>query len=270
MDFKEIIYTKADGVGTITLNRPQALNALTFVMIDEWVAAIEDAKRDKDVKVLVVTGAGRGFCAGADVKAMNRQDERSLTLLDQGVAEQMTLGRFGIQRIPRALKGLDKPYIAAVNGPAAGGGMDLASMADIRIVSDRAKFGMTQVKMVGLSQDGGYYFLVRIVGIPRALELCWTCRMFDAQEALQIGYALRVVPHDELMATTRDFAIQLAKGPSVAQQLVKRLIYRAHESTLEQALEDVEWGMVIAQNCEDAREGPLAWAEKRAPHFKGR
>ncbi len=269
MDYEDLLLEKKDGIATITLNRPEALNAFTPLMLDKWVAAIEDAKHDKEVKVLVVTGAGRGFCAGMDVKAATSARAATPTQ-ELSLAERRNHMREGVHRVPRALADLDKPYIGSINGPAAGAGMDMASMCDIRIASDRARFGMTYVRM-GLSPgDGGCYFLPRIVGIAKACELIWTGRMIDAQEALQIGYISKVVPHDELSAATKELATQLAKGPSVAIQLAKRLIYRCLDLELNTALEATESAMLIAQSTEDAREGPKAWAQRREPVFKGR
>lgn len=270
MEFSQILYTKDDGVATVTLNRPEALNAITPTLVGEVHAAIEEARRDDEVNVLVLTGAGRGFCAGADLKAMAEDTPgRSLTP-NLPPAALLTKGRYGIQRIPRALEALDKPYIAAVNGPAMGGGMDFATMADIRILSDRAKLAMTHVKVANLSMDGGYYFLSRAIGVARAIELVLTSRPIDAEEAFRIGYAHRVVPHDDLMPVTMELAKQLARGAAVTMQLAKRLVYRASESTLDEALEDVEWAMAINASTEDSREGPRAFSEKRQPQYGGR
>jgi 2-(1,2-epoxy-1,2-dihydrophenyl)acetyl-CoA isomerase len=262
VDFKEILYTKKEGIATITLNRPQVLNAFSPTMLDEWVAALEDAKYDDDVRVVVVTGAGRGYCSGADVKAM----ASGAPIVSGG----RYAARLGVQRLPRAVESLDKPYIAAVNGPAVGGGFDTASMADVRIAADTATFSINHLRIAGLSADGGYYFLTRILGITRTLELVFTYRFFDAQEALRIGYVSRVVPVAELPQATWELASQIAKGPPVTMQLAKRLIYRCLDMGLDEHLEDVEAAIQINRHTEDAKEGPQAWTEKRAPVFKGR
>ncbi|MFC1885558.1 enoyl-CoA hydratase/isomerase family protein [Thermodesulfobacteriota bacterium] len=261
MDFKEIIYTQQDGVGLITLNRPELLNAFSPTMLEEWVAAIEDAKFNDDVRVLVVTGAGRGFCSGANVKEMAAAKQSSNN------------SRFETQiyqKLPRAVEGLNKPYIAAVNGAAVGGGFDSASMADIRIASDTARFAINHLRIARLSADGGLFFLSRILGVSKTLELVLTQRFFDAKEALQMGYVNRVAPHDELMSVTLEFALGLAKGPPVAMQLAKQLIYRCPESTLARHLEDMDHAMAINERTEDYIEGPKALGEKRAPKFTGR
>ena len=262
MDYQEIIYTKKEGVATITLNRPQVMNAFSPTMLNEWVDAIEEAKYDDDVRVVVVTGAGRGYCSGADVKLMAAG--RSIV---RGGRYQ---ARLTVQRLPRAIESLDKPYIAAVNGPAVGGGFDTASMADIRIASDTATFSINHLRIAGLSADGGYYFLTRILGVARTLELVFTYRFFNAEEALKIGYVTRVVPAAELQQTAFELASQIAKGPPITLQLAKRLIYRCQDLSLDEHLEDVEAAIQIGNHTEDAKEGPRAWAEKRAAVFKGK
>ena len=262
MSFKEIIYTKKDGVGVITLNRPEVLNAFSPTMLGEWVAALEDAKYDDAVRVIVVTGAGRGFCSGADIKAAESAGRKASAGARQDTQH--------IQQLPKTVEGLNKPYIAAVNGPAVGGGFDSASMADFRIASEKARFAINPLRIARLSADGGLFFLTRILGVGKTLELALTYEFFDAPEALRIGYVNRVVPHDELMPATLAFAAKLAQGPPVAMQLAKRLVYRCHESTLTRHLEDVDTAMVINEGTRDYLEGPKALREKRTPRFEGK
>ena len=261
MEFRDILYTKEDGIATITLNRPQALNALTATMAREWMMALMDAANDDQVKAVVLTGAGRAFCAGRDM----RYGEDEVKPFSFSTKE-----KHGKMNIDSALAALDKPYIGAINGAAVGGGMDYASMCDIRIASERAKFSMAYVRMGLTPGAGGGYFLPRIVGIANACELIWTGRMIDAQEALRIGYVSKVVAHDELEAATKELATRLAKGPAIAIRLAKRLIYRCLELDLAKAIEEHQKAMLIALNTEDAKEGPRAWIEKREPIFKGR
>jgi 2-(1,2-epoxy-1,2-dihydrophenyl)acetyl-CoA isomerase len=267
-EFEQIRYEKSEGVATITLNRPERMNAFTPKMLDEWLAALQDAHLDPETRVIILTAEGRGFCTGMDVQA--QAQGQGLLRQDTGVAAGRNYLRDSVQRIPRLVAQLDKPYIAAVNGAAVGAGMDMASMCDIRFAADTARFGMTYVRMGLIPGDGGCYYLPRIVGVARALDLIWSGRLFDAEEALRIGYVSAVVPAGELMAFTREYAVKLAKGPAVALQLAKRLVYRSLDASVDQALEMAQGAMTIAQNTEDAREGPRAFVEKREPEFKGR
>ncbi|HEY41488.1 MAG TPA: enoyl-CoA hydratase/isomerase family protein [Dehalococcoidia bacterium] len=262
MAYEEIIYTVEDYIGTITLNRPESLNAFTDTMLTEWVDAIETAKTDPKVRVLIVTGAGRGFCSGMNVRAAA---SGSQPLPPYARRNYM---RLGVHRVPRALESLDKPYIAAINGPAAGAGMDMASMADIRIMSDQARVGMNYVRMGLLPGDAGCYFLPRIVGIAKALELIWSGRMINAEEALSIGYVSKVVPHDELMPATKEFCKQFTQAP-VATQFAKKLLWRGLDMYRNLNLEMAEMAMLINSTSPDTQEGPRAWVEKREPEWKG-
>jgi enoyl-CoA hydratase/carnithine racemase len=269
MDFTEVMYEKADGVATITLNRPERMNAFTNTMIREWAQALEDARTDADVRAVIVTGAGRGFCAGADL----RGGDVGLPSGDGGppsAADRRNWLRDGVHNVPRQVAILDKPYIAAVNGPAVGAGMDMVSMTDIRIASEEARFAMSYVKVGLVPGDGGCYYLPRIVGLAKALELIWTGDFIDAQEALRIGYVSQVVPGDDLMNTAMSLARRIAEGPAVAIQLAKRLAYRGLNAEPIEALEAAGHAMAIVQSTEDSREGPRAFADKRAPQFKGR
>jgi len=267
MTYEEITYEMADGIATITLNRPERMNAFTPVMLDEWYAALLDAHTDADVRVVILTGAGRGFCAGADLSG-----GEGVSLLHRSASQvdNRNFLRDSVQRIPRLVSIMEKPYIAAVNGAAVGAGMDMASMCDMRFAADNARFGMTYVRMGLIAGDGGCYFLPRIVGMARALDLIWSGRIFDAQEALSIGYVSAVVPADELVAHTRAYATRLVKGPAVAIQQAKRLAYRSQDLSLDAALDLAQQAMFIAQSTEDSREGPRAFVEKREPQFKGR
>ncbi len=266
MSYEEILYEVDDRVATITLNRPETLNAFTNVMIQEWTDALQRAQRDDDVWVVVVTGAGRGFCSGGNVNGFaNNADQEAPPLHSQ--RDRM---RHGVHQVPRTVAQLDKPYIAAVNGPAAGAGMDMASMADIRIASDRAKFVMSYVNMGLVTGDGGAYFLPRIVGVAKAYELMWSGEPFDAQEALRIGYVNHVVPQEEFSQFVKAYAGKIATKPPVAVQLIKRAVRKGLTTDLDTTLDYLEWAMLICRSTEDAKEGPRAWREKRPPVFTGR
>lgn len=265
MSFTDIIYTVDQGVATITLNRPQAMNTMSPNMMAEWIQALELSRDDPQVKVVVVTGSGRHFCGGGDVRGSARLAAQA------GPGEPAPApARSTAMAVPRAVAALDKPYIAAVNGGAAGGGMDLASVADIRIASEQAKFRMAYVGIGMIPTVGGCYFLPRIVGVARALDLIWTGRVMDAPEALRIGYVSQVVPHDQLMPATYELARRLAQGPSLAINTAKRLIYQCLELDLEAALKAHEEAMPRIQATEDSLEGRRAYIEKREPRFMGR
>ena len=271
MSYEQIIYDKQDGVATITLNRPERMNAFTDVMIREWAAALEDARLDRDVRAVIVTGNGRGFCAGADLRGGSGLGAAGRGDAPPAASQRRNWLRDGVHMVPRAVQLLDKPYIAAVNGPAVGAGMDMASMADIRFASEDARFAMSYVKVGLIPGDGGCFFLPKIVGIAKALELIWSGETFDAREALRIGYVTKITSAGELMPEVTAFARKLAEGPSVAMQIAKRLVYRGVEgASWHEAFEMAGQAMAIAQATEDAREGPRAFVEKRAPKFVGR
>ena len=268
MTYEQIIYEKAEGIATITLNRPERMNAFTPLMLDEWLDALNDAHLDDEIRVVILTGNGRGFCTGADVV----RSGEGLSLVDRSRShvDNRNFLRDSVQRIPRLVSIMEKPYIAAVNGAAVGAGMDMASRCDMRFAAESARFGMTYVRMGLIPGDGGCYFLPRIVGMAKALDLIWSGRLFDAKEALEMGYVSTVVSDDDLIAHTREYAAKLVSGPAVAIQQAKRLAYRSQDITLDSALDLAQQAMFIAQETEDSREGPRAFAEKREPEFKGR
>jgi 2-(1,2-epoxy-1,2-dihydrophenyl)acetyl-CoA isomerase len=270
MDFEAITYEKHEGIATITLNRPERMNAFNDTMISEWAAALDDARLDGSIRAVVVTGAGRGFCAGADLRSGSGVAEVAASEAPVSAADQRNWLRDGVQAVPRAVALLDKPYIGAINGAAVGAGMDMASQCDIRIASENARFGMTYARVGLIPGDGGCWLLPRIVGLPKALELIWTTDVIDAQEALRIGYVNTVVPADKLMEEATALARRIVEGPAVAIQLSKRLVYRGLDSTFLESLEQAAHAMAIAQSTEDAREGPRAFTESRTPKFTSR
>ncbi|MBI2765677.1 MAG: enoyl-CoA hydratase/isomerase family protein [Chloroflexi bacterium] len=267
MAFEAILYDLDGGVATITLNKPERLNAFDNQMLTEWAEAVRQADRDPDVRVVIITGAGRGFCSG-----MNVSDEaggRGVLRTEATTATRRQSLRNSVHPIPRALIQLEKPYIAAINGAAAGAGMDMASMADIRFASSNARMGMTYVRMGLIPGDGGCYTLPRLVGTQKALDLIWTGRLMNAQEALELGYVHAVYEPEELMPRVREYAAQIAKGPATAVQLAKKLVYRSANLPFDEHLDIAQLAMFVAQTTEDAKEGPRAFVEKREPQFKG-
>jgi 2-(1,2-epoxy-1,2-dihydrophenyl)acetyl-CoA isomerase len=264
MTYKCLLYDVEDGIATLTLNRPERLNALGDTLRDDLHDAVTRAAEDPDVRVMILTGAGKGFCAGGDVKAMNENKERGAS---RPLMEKVAPGR---DRTVLALRDAPKPVIAAVNGAAAGAGMNLALACDIRLASAAAKFAQAFVKR-GLHPDwGGTYFLPRVVGTAKACELIFTGEIIDAQEALRLGLVSAVHSPDALMPAARALARKIADGPPIAIRLAKRAIYHSLESDLRQALEFETYAQNICFETEDAGEGISAFVQKRPPAFRGR
>ncbi|MBG93050.1 MAG: enoyl-CoA hydratase [Chloroflexi bacterium] len=268
MDYEAILFDVNEGIAVITLNRPERMNTFSDALLSEWADAIVRCQEDDSIRVVVITGAGRAFCAGADLRATGDQD--TVLMQEAGPAERRNSLRYSVYRVPHALEQLDKPYIAAINGAAVGAGMDMASMADIRISSDKARFGMSYINVALVPGDGGAWLLPRIVGKQKALDLIWSGEIFGAEEALEMGYLLKVVPHDNLMDEVMDYAQKLAKGPPVAIQLGKQLVRRADSLSFVESLNAAQHAFTISQLTEDAKEGPLAFREKRPPNYTGR
>lgn len=266
MTYEAILYDVAEGVATITLNKPERLNAFDDQMLIEWADALHKADQDRGVGAIIITGAGRGFCSGMNVAA--EAGGSGVLRTQSTVADRRHSLRDRVHPIPRALIQLEKPYIAAINGAAAGAGMDMATMADIRFASSTARVGMTYVRMGLIPGDGGTYTLPRIVGAQKALDMIWTGKMITAQEALEMGYLLAVYEPDELMPKVTEYARRIAKGPGVAVQLSKKLVYRSANISFDEHLDIAQMAMFVAQSTEDAREGPKAFVEKREPQFK--
>ena len=265
----DVLYEVKDHVAIITLNRPERLNALSPDLTTGLAEYIDRAWVDDGVRAVILTGAGRGFCSGQDISGRTIADRDDRPDRPPSVADRRHNLR-GIQRVGRAVQQLDKPYVAAVNGPAAGAGMDLASMADIRFAARDARFTQAYSRNAIIPGNGGCYFLPRIVGMARALELLWTSRTFTADEALAMGYVSRVVETAQLMDETLAFAQELAAGPPVAIQYMKKLAYKSQDVDLDTALNMAQWMQTIAASTEDAREGPRAIREKRPAQFSGR
>jgi 2-(1,2-epoxy-1,2-dihydrophenyl)acetyl-CoA isomerase len=267
MAYEAILYEVEDRVATITLNKPERLNAFDDQMLGEWADAIRQADQDRDVGAIIITGAGRGFCSGMNVAA--EVGGSGVLRSEATVATRRHSLRDRVHPIPRALIQLEKPYIAAINGAAAGAGMDMATMADIRFASSTARMGMTYVRMGLIPGDGGTYMLPRIVGVQKALDLIWTGKLITAQEALEMGYLMAVYEPEALLPRVKEYAKQIAKGPGTAIQLSKKLVYRSANITFDEHLDFAQMAMFVAQTTEDAREGPRAFVEKREPQFKG-
>jgi 2-(1,2-epoxy-1,2-dihydrophenyl)acetyl-CoA isomerase len=260
---QDLLESISDGVALLTLNRPERLNALSTPITGGLLEALPRLAQDPAVGAVVLTGAGRAFCSGGDVKSMaERPAERSL-------AEAVAHLR-GRMEVSRLLHELPKPTIAMVNGPAAGAGLALALACDLRIAGRSARF-ITAFAKVGFSGDfGGSYFLAKLVGTGKARELYYTGEPLDATAALALGIANRVVPDDELLAATMALARQLAQGPRIALKLMKQHFNAAESGTLAELLDLEAQHQVETGRTEDHKEAVRAFVEKRAPVFAGR
>jgi 2-(1,2-epoxy-1,2-dihydrophenyl)acetyl-CoA isomerase len=260
---QEFIENIADGVATLTLNRPERLNALSTGILDGLLEALPRLAKDPDVGAIILTGAGRAFCAGGDVKRMV-EDPAQQNLED---AVQRLRGRMESARL---LHEIEKPTIAMVNGVAAGAGLSLALACDLRIAAQSARF-VTAFANVGFSGDfGGSYFLSKLVGTGKARELYYTAASPDAANALALGIVNQVVPDDELLSATRALATRLAKGPRVALGLMKRNFNAAESGMLSELLDLEARHQIETGRTEDHREAARAFVEKRTPVFRGR
>jgi 2-(1,2-epoxy-1,2-dihydrophenyl)acetyl-CoA isomerase len=261
-DLLEIV---KDGVAVLTLNRPERLNAMSRPMLDALLEALPRLAEDPDVGVIVLTGAGRGFCAGGDVKAMAEGTELGGQTMEekaQALRSRMETSRW--------LHEMPKPTIAMVRGPAAGAGLSLAMACDMRVASDTARFG-TAFARVGYSGDfGGSYYLTQLVGTAKARELYFTADLLDAQQALALGLVNRVVPDARLEEETMALASRLARGPRVAYRYMKRNMNAAESAGLKEMLDLEAWHHTRTGMTEDHREAARAFVEKREPQFKGR
>ena len=262
-DYQFILSEVANNIGTITLNRPDRLNSFEGVMRAELKAAVQEIVRHPDVRVIVLTGTGRAFCAGADVDYMGDALDRE----DYNAAMDLVLSGGEVVRL---LREAPQPVLGSLNGPAAGGGANLALACDLRLASDRASLGQV-FHRIGVHPDmGGTFFLPRLVGPSKALELIWSAEMIPAARCLELGLVNAVVPHDQLVRETSAWAIRLAALPPIAAQAAKNAIYRSERSDLATALELEAEIQLRCFRSEDATEGMTAFREKRAPDFKGR
>jgi 2-(1,2-epoxy-1,2-dihydrophenyl)acetyl-CoA isomerase len=260
MTYEDIIVTQKNGVAVVTLNRPEVLNALSVAMREAIGSAFEAFQDDDAVRAVVITGAGRAFCAGGDIKSF---DQLSDSDSRQKIFRLM-------RRALNAITGLEKPVIAMVNGAAAGAGCNIALSCDIIIASEKAIFSEAFVR-IGLAPDwAGAYFLSRMVGVHRAKEIAFTGMRMDAGEAERIGLINHVVPHEQLESRTMELAEQLAKSPTKAIGSIKQLIQKASLMDMSSLLDYEAYVQYQLLETHDHKEGVKAFLEKREPEFKGK
>lgn len=262
MTYDELLYETDRQVATITLNRPDRLNAISGPMLRSFSKALVDADRDPDVRVIVITGAGRGFCSGLDLKDFSN---------GTGIGTSTGPSKFDLRDAPPVvLHQTDKPVLCALNGPAAGYGMDLALGCDMRIASENGTLAAVAVRRNVLPESGGTWLLPRLVGWAKAAEVAFRGRVIGAEEALQLGLVNRVVPHDDLMAATREWAEEIASCGPIAVQATKRMMRLGLEETFEANVHHVYLQLLPLFRSEDFREGVAAFAERREPAFRGK
>lgn len=261
MDEQHILYRVEDNIGFITLNRPEAKNAFSPEMIRLWREYLDQARTDRNVRVLIVTGNGDTFCSGGDIRDMA-----------DGKLKSWDMKNFlweGVHRIVLAMEDLDKPVIAAINGAAMGAGLDMALMCDLRLCSDRAKLAESYIMMGLVPGDGGAFFLPRLVGVAKAMELLLTGDVLTPEDALRMGLVNRVVPHDALLKEAVGLALKIAGRAPQAVRMMKRAVHQGLTSSLRGHLDYISSQLSLLSETKDHQEAARAFLEKRKPVFTG-
>ena len=263
----EVLLDIADHIGTITLNAPGRMNTISGKMLNQLSEKFLEADRNPDVRCIILTGAGRAFCAGLDLGSQAGKTE-SLGVLD---STETNMVEFNIRDTPPiVLHGIDTPVVCALNGGAAGYGFDIALGCDIRIAADTAKMAPGFAKRGILPESGGTWLLPRIVGYARAAEIAFTGRTLSASECVELGLVNEAVPADELMDRAREMAGEIASNAPLAVRAIKRMMRAAETETFEQNVHHVFLQLLPLFRTQDFKEGVAAFIEKRQPHFKGR
>ncbi|TAK34415.1 MAG: 2-(1,2-epoxy-1,2-dihydrophenyl)acetyl-CoA isomerase [Chloroflexota bacterium] len=268
MPHENITYAMEHGVATITLNRPNKMNAIDAPMVRELIGAIDTARDSDEVRTVVVTGAGRAFCAGADLASSASGADPKLPWVTRPMRLEPLVG---LGALAKRLHAFHKPLIAAVNGVAVGAGLAIACLCDLRVASRQAGFGAVFVRRGIVADTGTTFLLPRIVGVEKALELMWTGEIIDADEAQRLGLVSKVVAHEELMPAAMGLAMRIAQGPSTAVELIKRVVYEGLEANnFALQLSYEAWAQSVCVQTDDFNEGVKAFLDKREPTFIGR
>jgi enoyl-CoA hydratase/carnithine racemase len=278
MPTEETSYEVADRVATITLNRPAKLNAWTATMEKEVRTSLEEAERDDHVGIIVLTGAGRGFCAGADMSLLSSVAAQGLPAGERDAISQLrgpSLERQGVppdfQKKYSYFLGIEKPILAAINGPAVGLGLVITLYCDLRLASDAARFSTTFAQRGLIAEYGMAWMLPRIVGLPNALDLLFSARQINAGEALRLGLVNQVLAQENFLDKVHEYAVDLASRVSPRSlRVIKRQVYGAMFQTLAESFDLAVEEMVASLRSEDFKEGVAHFLEKRAPVFKGK
>jgi enoyl-CoA hydratase/carnithine racemase len=269
---KDLIFTVENHIAKIILNRPDSINAFSIEMIDLWIKALETVRDSDEIRVLVVSGNGRGFCSGGDVKAMANgqgflQNDGKVDLTSTALARKNSLWK-RIQRIPLLLQEIDKPVIAVLHGIAIGAGLDMALACDIRIAAESTKVAESYLKAGIVPGDGAAWFLPRLIGTDKALDLLWTGDILSAREAKELGLITHVVEDEKLEEFVEKYVEKLTRGPQEVMRFTKRAVYQGLDVSLRTSLDMISSAMGIVTELEDFHEGVNAIKEKRKPNFK--
>lgn len=269
---KDLLFTVENNVARIVLNRPESLNAFSEEMINLWIEALETVRDSEDIRVLIVSGNGRGFCSGGDIKSMAKGEgflhsDGTNDYSSTSLARKNSIWK-KVQRVPLILQEIDKPVIAVLHGFAFGAGFDMALACDIRIAETNTKIAESYVKVGIVPGDGGAYFLPRLVGVDRALELLWTGEVLSAQQAKDLGLVTHVVDAQQLDQFVEEYVEKLVNAPQQVIRFTKRAVYQGLETNLRTSLDMISSSMGIVTELEDYQEGVNALITKRKPSFR--
>lgn len=264
-----LLFNVTDHIATITLNRPDSYNAFSEEMIKQWIHALETVRDDEEIRVAILKGNGKAFCAGGDIKAMKAgegffKSEEDIT--STGLARKNSLWK-KIQRIPLLLEEIDKPVIAQMHGFAMGAGLDMALMCDIRIAAKNTKVSESYINAGIVPGDGGAYYLPKLVGVDQTLDMLWNAQIYEAEEAKNKGLLTYVVPNEELEDFVWNYATKLVNRPQTALRFIKRAVYQSGKMDLRTSLDYISSQMAIVTELPDYAESVTAIIEKRKPKY---